>query len=237
MGDDARPSAILALGRRSVPPPRHGWIAYVDMDAFYVSCEIRDRPELADRPVIVGREPTGPATRGVVLSASYPARRSGVHSAMPVLLAARRCPEAIWIAPDFPKYTRISGEIRDYLDRWSGRVVPLSIDEAALEIDRPNPESVAAWARELTSGLAAELRMPASVGASRSAVVAKIACDAAKPGGIRVVAPEETEAFLAPKPVGAIPGIGPKTAERLAGVGVGVIGELARASPESLRAI
>ncbi len=224
-------------GAPAADPRPDRWIVYVDMDAYFVSCEIRDRPELADRPVIVGREPTGPTSRGVVLSASYPARRSGVHSAMPSVAAARRCPEAIWIPPDFEKYERIASEIRDYLGRWSDRVVPMSIDEAALEATGSGPATIRAWAEELRAGVAETLRLPCSVGAHPSAIVAKIACDRAKPAGVCVVSPAETATFLAPLPVRVVPGIGPKTAERLAAVGVSRIGDLARVPPESVRAI
>jgi DNA polymerase-4 len=228
-------------------PPRHtrpqlaggavcmSYIVYVDMDAYYVSCEVRDRPELEGQPVIVGRRPTGPDSRGVVLSASYEARRFGVRSALPVVLADRRCPQAIWVAPDFEKYGRVAEMIRTLLKRWSERVVPMSIDEAALQVNLSDRAAVGARAREIQSALRTELRLPSSIGGSPFVAVAKIASDAAKPGGIRVVTPEETESFLEPLPVRALPGIGPKTAERLERAGVTTVGGLARASSETLR--
>jgi nucleotidyltransferase/DNA polymerase involved in DNA repair len=213
------------------------WIVHVDMDAYYVSCEIRDRPELAEAPVIVGRYPTGPSSRGVVLSASYPARAKGVRSALPVGLAAARCPEATWIAPDFPKYERIAEEIRALLREKSQRVVPLSIDEAAMEVDRSTPAEVAAWAEAVRSEIRERLRLPSSFGASPYAIVAKVATDQAKPAGVRVIPPEETAAFLAPLSVGALPGIGPKTEERLRGIGIATVAALAAAEVATLRPI
>lgn len=211
------------------------WVVYVDMDAYYVSCEVRDRPELEGKPVIVGHRPENGPSRGVVLSASYAARAFGVHSAMPVQQAARRCPEAIWVRPDFTKYGQVAEEIRTFLGRWADVVVPLSIDEAALQVDLDGVDGVEAWARDVQGSLREELRLPCSIGASPYAVVAKVACDAAKPGGIKVVSAEGTEAFLRPLPVGALPGIGPKTAERLVALGVKLVGDLATTPAETLR--
>jgi nucleotidyltransferase/DNA polymerase involved in DNA repair len=205
------------------------WIVHVDMDAYYVSCEIRDRPELAGAPVIVGHDPEAGPSRGVVLSASYAARAKGVRSALPVSLAATRCPEAVWIAPDFEKYERTAHDIRVLLRRHAARVVPLSIDEAALEVERPDPGSVRSWAAEIQAEVLRSLRLPCSLGASPFATVAKIATDQAKPAGIRVVPPEETAAFLRPLKVTAVPGIGPKTAERLHEIAIDTVGELADA--------
>jgi nucleotidyltransferase/DNA polymerase involved in DNA repair len=221
------------------PPPRPTapWVAYVDMDAYYVSCEIRDRPELAERPVIVGRFPEAPTSRGVVLSASYAARAYGVHSAQPTVQAARRCPDAVWIPPDFTKYARIAEEIRALLARWADRVVPLSIDEAALTVSMAGAPEVEAWARDVQAAVHDELRLPCSVGASPFAIVAKIACDAAKPGGVRVVDAPATEAFLRELSVQAVPGIGPKSTQRLAAIGVRSIGELGDAPAESVRRV
>ncbi len=211
------------------------YIAYVDMDAYYVSCEIRERPDLEGLPVIVGRAPTSPESRGVVLSASYAARKFGLRSAMPAVQAARRCPQAVWIPPDFEKYGRIAGEIRDLLATRAERVIPLSIDEAALELGLEEPEAVRGWAVSVQELLRDRLGLPCSIGGSPWSVVAKIACDQAKPGGIRVVAPAETRSFLEPLPARAIPGIGPKTAERLEQAGFRTIGDLANGSPDTLR--
>jgi DNA polymerase-4 len=205
------------------------------MDAYYVSAELRDRPELRGTAVIVGHKPEGAANRGVVLSASYEARALGVRSAMPTVSAMRRAPDATWIPPDFSKYERTAREIRKLLERWADRIVPLSIDEAALEVELGSPEEVAAWARDIQTALQEELHLPASFGASPYSIVAKIACDAAKPGGIRVVAGDATQAFLGPLPVSAIPGIGPKTTERLDRIEVRTIDDLVRAPIAALR--
>ncbi len=217
-------------------PPRDpaGWIAYVDLDAYYVSCERRDRPELADRPVIVGPPPGAGPTRGVVLSASYDVRALGVHSAMPVAEAARRAPEAVWIPPDFPKYERVAEAVRACLRRFSPHVEPLSIDEAAVDLGAISADRARAVAAEIQAALRSELGLPASIGVATSRVVAKIASDRAKPGGLRVVPPEEVAAFLAPLPVRAIPGVGPKTEARLTAGGWLTVGQLASAPEGAL---
>ncbi len=203
------------------------WTVYVDLDAYYVACELRERPELVGRPVIVGPPPEAGPTRGVVLSASYEARKFGVHSAQPAMQAARLCPGAVWIRPDHAKYGRIAEEVRGVLARFSDRVVPLSIDEAALAVDAETPEAARAVADQVQRALRDEMGLPASLGVAGTRTVAKIATDRAKPGGIVVVPPGEEAAFLAPLPVRAIPGVGPKTEEIFRAAGIATIGELA----------
>jgi nucleotidyltransferase/DNA polymerase involved in DNA repair len=206
-------------------------VIYVDLDAYYVSCEIRDRPELAGKPVIVGPPPSAGPTRGVVLSASYEARPSGVRSALPVQIAARLCPEAIWVPPDFEKYERVSGEVRDLLRTISSDVLPLSIDEAAVGVDAAGPEEARAIAERIQRSLSETLRLPSSLGVATTRLVAKMATDAAKPGRIVVVPPEEVARFVAPLPVRAVPGVGPKTEQRLLAEGIVTVGDLAGRSP------
>jgi DNA polymerase-4 len=209
------------------PDGRQRWVLYVDLDAYYVSCEVRDRPELAGRAVIVGPPPSAGPTRGVVLSASYEARKFGVHSAMPAAAAARLAPDAVWVAPDFPKYVQTAREVRGLLRRFSPAVLPFSIDEAAIVLEGVTPAEVRARAVDVQRGLREELGLPASLGASTTRVVAKIATDRAKPGGIVVVPTEEVGAFLGPLPVRVIPGVGPKTEAALTALGVRTIGDLA----------
>jgi nucleotidyltransferase/DNA polymerase involved in DNA repair len=213
------------------------WTLYVDLDAYYVSVELRERPELVGTAVIVGPPPTAGPTRGVVLSASYEARKFGVHSAQPAAQAARLCPHATWIAPNHEKYGRVAGEVRTVLARFSTEVVPMSIDEAALGLERETSDAVRAVAEQVQASLREELHLPASIGVATTRVVAKIATDRAKPGGIVVVDPGSEAAFLAPLPVRAIPGVGPKTEELFRAAGVTTIGELAaqRASELSRR--
>ena len=210
------------------------WCLYVDMDAFYVSCELRDRPDLRGLPVAVGPNPREGHSRGVVLSASYEARKFGLRSALPIGRAHVLCPTAVWIAPDFSKYSSAAKEVRAVLGRFSAEVIPFSIDEAAVLVDLPDAAAAREMANEIQRALSSELNLPSSIGVSVSRTVAKIATDRAKPGGICVVPPEQTADFLAPMPVSAIPGVGPKTQAILEGLGIRLIGDLRSADPQPL---
>jgi DNA polymerase-4 len=212
-----------------LPPERTtpSWTVYVDLDAFYVACHLRERPELVGRPVIVGPPPAAGPTRGVVLSASYEARKFGVHSALPVSAAARMCPDAVWIPPDFEKYERVSRDVRTLLREFSDDVIPYSIDEAAISLDVPDGPAAREVAEKIQRALRERLGLPASLGIATRRIVAKIATDRAKPGGILVVPPESVASFVAPLPVRAAPGVGPKTEEILRIHGVVTLGDLA----------
>ncbi len=208
-------------------PARPEWVVYVDLDAYYVACELRDRPDLEGRPVIVGVAPSEGASRGVVLSASYEARAFGVRSAMPVRTAARLCPDAVWVRPDFAKYETTADRVRELLRGFAERVVPYSIDECVLVPPVATGEEGVELARTVQRELKVRLGLGASIGVSTSRVVAKMASDRAKPGGVLLVPPEEIASFLAPLPVRAIPGVGPRTEEVLASHGVRTVGDLA----------
>ncbi len=213
----------------AMPPgqPAARWVVYVDLDAFYVACHLRERPELLGRPVIVGPPPSAGPSRGVVLSASYEARAFGVRSALPIRTADRLCPDGVWIPPDFAKYERASVEVRALLREFCEEVVPYSIDEAALFLDGRDAAAARTVAELVQRELRERLSLPASLGVATSRLVAKIATDRAKPGGIRVVLPEEVRTFVAPLPVRAAPGVGPKTEEILRQHGIATIGDLA----------
>lgn len=223
---DRRPAPRL-VGASEAGARKPEWVLYVDLDAYYVACEVRDRPELAGRPVIVGVAPTAEAARGVVLSASYEARAFGVHSAMPVRAAARLCPDAVWVPPDFSKYERLADQVRELLRGLGGRVIPYSIDECVLLPGAESAEAAVEAARTAQHQLKERLGLGASVGVATSRVVAKMASDQGKPGGLVLVRPEEIASFLAPLPVRAIPGVGPRTEELLAAHEVRTVGDLA----------
>ncbi len=234
----ADPSSPV-LGAPPVEPTRPpAWILYVDLDAYYVAAEQRDRPELVGRPVIVGPPPSEGPSRGVVLSASYEARAFGVKSAMPVAQAARLCPEAVWVPPHFEKYERLAHEVRERLRPHALRLIPFSIDECLLVVDTPDGAAARELAVRLQRELREGLRLSASIGVATSRTVGKIASDRAKPGGVLLVPPEEVVGFLAPLPVRAIPGVGPRTEEVLAKLGIRTIGELAaQRAAELVRAL
>jgi DNA polymerase IV len=211
-------------------------ILHVDMDAFYAAVEQRDRPELRGRPVIVGADPRGGRGRGVVATASYEARRFGVHSAMPISQAWRLCPHGCYVPPDMEKYARVSGEVMDIFGRFTDSVEPISIDEAFLDVTASrralgDGETIG---RALKEAIHLQTALTASVGVASSKLVAKVASDLRKPDGLVVVPPGTEAALLAPLPVRRLWGVGPKMEEVLARLGVTTIGELAALGPERL---
>jgi nucleotidyltransferase/DNA polymerase involved in DNA repair len=211
-------------------------VLHVDMDAFYAAVEQRDRPELRGQPVIVGADPRGGRGRGVVATASYEARRFGVGSAMPISEAWRRCPQGVYVRPDMEKYGAVSAEVMDVLRTFTDCVEPISIDEAFLDVtgSRRVFGTGEQIARALKEALRARTQLTASVGVAGSKLVAKIASDLRKPDGLVVVEPGTEPAFLAPLPIRRLWGVGPKTEEDLARLGVHTIGDLARLDPERL---
>lgn len=206
-------------------------IIHVDMDAFFASVEQRDRPELRGKPVIVG----GPASRGVVATASYEARRFGIHSAMPMAEAMRRCPEAIVVGSDHAHYGEVSHEIFAIFERFTPLVEGLSLDEAFLDVtdSRSLFGSGVAIADQIRTAIRCELRLTASAGVASSKFAAKIASDLDKPDGLTVV-PDDVAGFLAPLPVERMWGIGPVAARTVRAAGLATIGDLAAATPREL---
>lgn len=200
-------------------------ILHIDMDAFYASVEQRDRPGLKGQPVVVGGSP---ASRGVVCAASYEARRFGIRSAMPTSRAARLCPDAIFLSPDFPKYRAVSRQIRDIFLRHTALVEPLSLDEAYLDVTREltGIPTATATAEEIRREIREELRLTASAGVAPNKFLAKIASDWRKPDGIFVIKPHQIERFLLPLPVGRIPGVGPATEAQMEKLGIRTVGDI-----------
>lgn len=217
-------------------PERARTILHVDMDAFFAAVEVRDRPELAGKPVIVGADPRGGRGRGVVSTASYEARRFGVASAMPISEAWRRCPHGIFLQPDIDRYARESERIMAILGRFTDLVEPVSIDEAFLDVTRSaralGPGE--AIGRRLKQAIRDETRLSASVGVAGSKLVAKVASDMQKPDGLVIVPAGSEAAFLAPLPVRRLWGVGPKMEQTLARLGVATIGELQALDPGRL---
>ncbi len=205
---------------------------HVDMDAFYASVELRRRPELREVPVMVGGQ-----TRGVVLSANYPARRLGVRSGMSSGQARRLAPNLTAIAPDFAAYSAVSKAVFEIFDRVSARVEAASIDEAYLDLTGSvrrlgSPVSIGELLR---AQVADEQQISCSVGIGPTKFVAKVASRAAKPDGLCAVEPDQVTDFLFPQPVEAMWGIGPATTERLHGLGLFTVRDLSEAPLDVLR--
>ena len=215
-------------------PDRTRAIIHLDLDAFYAAVEIRENPELADQPVLVGGLPGG---RGVVASASYAARAFGVRSAMPTSRALALCPQAIVVRPRFSLYRDYSRRVMRIIHNTSRHVEQVGIDEAYLDVT----EQIAAWeaaikvAEQLQSQVQEDIGLSASLGVGSNKLVAKIASDHNKPRGLTVVRPGEEASFLAPLSVRVLWGVGPVMARKLGELGVTKVGHLVTLPHSELR--
>lgn len=200
------------------PAPIARKIIHVDMDAFYASVEQRDDPSLRGKPLAVG----GSAKRGVVAAASYEAREFGVKSAMPGVTARRRCPALLFVKPRFEVYREVSRQLHEIFARYTDLIEPLSLDEAYLDVtaDIAAVGSATAIAEAIREDIRSELRLSASAGVSYNKFIAKVASDQNKPDGVFIVRPGEGAAFVAALPARRFYGVGPKTAERMAELGI-----------------
>ncbi|SEG83948.1 DNA polymerase-4 [Nonomuraea solani] len=221
------------------PAPRTGVddsgcpILHVDMDAFFASVELLERPELRGHPVIVG----SPAGRGVVLSATYEARAFGVHSAMPMSRARRLCPQATVIPPSHGKYSEVSKGVMEIFHAITPLVEPIASDEAFLDVGGARrrlgpPAAVAAMIREQVLD---RYGITCSVGVASSKFVAKLASKQCKPDGLLVVPADQVVDFLHPLPVSALWGVGERTEQSLVRLGIRTVGDLARVPPSTLQ--
>ncbi|MFC3688426.1 DNA polymerase IV [Aquipuribacter hungaricus] len=206
-------------------------VLHADMDAFYASVELRSRPELKGLPVIVGG-----GTRGVVLSATYEARRSGVHAAMPMGRARRLCPQAVIIQPSHGQYAEVSRGVMEVFRSITPAVEPLSLDEAFLDVSGALRRlgSPSAIATALRDRIADEQGITVSVGVAASKFVAKLASSAAKPDGLLVVGVADTVPFVHSLPVADLWGVGPKTHEVLTRLGLTTVADLAHTPVRTL---
>jgi DNA polymerase IV len=208
-------------------------LLHVDMDAFYASMAVRDHPELAGLPVIVGG-----GSRGVVLSATYRARESGVHSAMPMTRARRLCPQAVVVRPDFERYSACSAAVMETFHSYTPKVQALSLDEAFLDVSGArrrlggDPVQIA---EELRARIHDEQGITCSVGVAATTLMAKLASRSAKPDGVLRVTPAEVTTFLHPLPVEALWGVGDKTGEQLRRLGLTTVGDIAHTPVATLR--
>lgn len=209
-------------------------ILHLDMDAFYASAEQAAKPSLRGKPVVVG----GLGPRGVVATASYEARRSGVHSAMPTAQARRLAPNAAYLTPRFLLYRTVSDQVMELLGRLSPLVEPLSLDEAFVDLEAGGTADDSASARsigeELREAIRAVTGLTGSVGLAGSKMLAKIASEQAKPDGLLIIEPGTERELLAPMPVRILPGVGPATADHLRRAGMTTVRDLADAGEAEL---
>lgn len=203
------------------------------MDAFYVSVELLKRPELRGRPVIVG--PLDPNSRGVVMTASYEARRFGVHSALPMAIARRRCPQAVVIQRDMESYRAASEQVMEVFRGFSDVIEVMSLDEAYLDLSEcPAPKS---RARLIKREVLARTGLTCSVGLGPNRLIAKIASDLDKPDGLCILPRERFLEQVGERPARLLPGVGPRTEERLQRAGILTVSQLASADVERLSAV
>lgn len=205
-------------------------IIHIDMDAFYASVEQRDHPEYRGKPIAVGGLPE---KRGVVATASYEARKYGIHSAMSSYRALKLCPDLIFVRPRFDAYKEASLQIRRIFADYTDLIEPLSLDEAYLDIteNKPGIPSATLIAREIKARIHAETRLTASAGVSYNKFLAKVASDLNKPDGLTVITPQQAERFIETLPIGKFYGIGQKTEPRLKAMGIHTGADL-KALPE-----
>ncbi len=206
---------------------------HLDMDAFFAAVEQRERPELRGKPVIIGH----PGRRGVVATCSYEARRFGVRSAMPSLVATRLCPDAVWVSGRMGLYRDVSREVFSLLAADVPVVEQVSVDEAYGDLTEAvgSLDEAVRFVRGLMKAIRKQQHLTASVGLSHCRFLAKIASDMRKPDGLMVIPKERTQEIIRPLSVRVIPGVGPKLGDRLGSRGIETIGDIARASEKHLR--
>jgi DNA polymerase-4 len=207
-------------------------ILHIDMDAFFSSVEEKRRPELVGKPVVVGGE-GDPTKRGVVSTASYEARKFGIHSAMPLRTAYRLCPEAVFLPVDYEEYSRVSEEVKAILREFSPEIEDIGIDEVFLDvsfIDRPSEEI----AKEIKKRVNDETGLTCSIGIGPNKLLAKIASDMQKPDGLTIIMEDDIRGRIWPLSVRKLWGVGPKTDAYLKEMGVRTIGDLASSSLDRL---
>ena len=221
---------MRTLVRMAVP----GIVAHLDLDAFYAAVEELENPELRSQPLIVGGDPRG---RGVVATANYNARRFGIHSAMSCAEALRRCPQAVFVRPRHSLYREYSRSVWETVRGIVPTVEQTGMDEGYLDIGEVAPDFLAARAiaEAVQTAVRAGTSLTCSLGVAPCKVVAKVASDARKPGGLVVVPLGREAAFLAPLAVRRLPGVGPKAEQRLLAAEVETIGALAAVGDEEIR--
>lgn len=218
--------------------PADRLIVHADLDAFFASVEERDDPSLKGKPVVVGSDPKGGEGRGIVATCNYAARRYGIRSAMPISTAWRRCPKAVYLRPDFRRYSEASRRVMAILKSGADVFEQAGIDEAYFDVSsRGTFEAARDLARELQARIRTEERLSVSFGVGPNKLIAKLASDHKKPGGVTVVIPSRVEEFLDPKDVGVLRGVGPVTREALVEEGWETVAALRRATEAQLRSV
>lgn len=215
------------------------FIVHVDMDAFFAAIEQRDNADLQGKPVVVGSDPKGGKGRGVVSTCSYEARKFGIHSAMPISIAYRKCPHAAFLPVDMEKYSAVSTQIHKIFYDFTPDIEPVSIDEAFLDITGSYHlfGTPLETCMSIKSRVKKETGLTASVGLAPTKMAAKIASDLKKPDGMVEVTPEGLLEFLRPLDIRKLWGLGEKSEKAFRDIGINTIGDIARIDPERAQAL
>jgi DNA polymerase IV len=207
-------------------------IIHIDMDAFYASVELRKRPDLIEQPVVIASH----HPRAVIAAASYPARRFGLRSAMPMSQAKKLCPHVIVLEPNFAEYRRVSAQIHQIFQKYTALIEPLSLDEAYLDVtdNLLGLPSATAVAESIRAEIYQTTQLTASAGVAPNKFLAKIASDWHKPNGICIIKPSQVQAFIQDLPLKKIPGVGQVTQEKLLALGLHTLGDLQQVEEQLL---
>lgn len=211
-------------------------VLHIDMDAFFAAIEQNDHPEFRGKPVIVGADPMGGRGRGVVSTCSYEARVYGIHSAMPINEAWKRCPQGIYLRPRLKRYAAVSSQVMKVLEAYSPDIEQLSIDEAFLDISTSYKiyGDVVTMAQNIKDNIKNTTQLTASIGIAPNKFIAKIASDLKKPDGLVIVDADDVTSFLYPLEISRLWGVGKKTLPRLHRLGIRTFGDLADKEPDQL---
>ena len=211
-------------------------ILLVDMDYFFAACEELRKPEIKDKPVVVGADPKKGKGRGVVSTCNYIARKYGIHSGMPISMAYRLKPDAIFLPLDEPYYESMSNKVMSILKKYADKFEQASVDEAFLDVSQKAQtyENALELAKQIKEEIKTELGLPCSIGIGPNKLIAKMACEAAKPNGVKLVKESEAKEFIANMPVGTLYGIGKKTAAKPESEDYKTVSDLAKANPMKL---
>ncbi len=226
----------MSASNLKINAPKRRITFHVDMDSFFASVEVRERPELRGLPVVVGSDPKGGLGRGVVSTCSYEARKYGIHSAMPISQAYRLCPDAVFLPVNMKLYAGVSAKVMEVLRGFADKFQQVSVDEAYL-VPGPeirNFEDAALYALRIKDEIQKQEGITCSVGVAPNKLIAKIASGFQKPDGLTVVRPGDVREFLFPLSVSKIPGIGGKTANTLKAMGLSRVEDLANCDVQLL---
>ncbi len=211
-------------------------ILHIDMDYFFAQIEERENPQFKEKPVVVGADPKSGKGRGVVSTANYSARKYGIHSALPISRAYQLCPKAIFLPVNMELYQKVSENIMEIIKKYSKIWEIVSLDEAYLDISFLQDYNRAKLlAKKLKEEILEKEKLTSTIGIGPNKLIAKMACEKAKPNGLLIMKPNEVKKFLEPLDIEDLPGIGPKTAEKLRAIGVNKIKELKKLSKANLK--